>query len=412
MSLQRLGFGTYRTTVKNAEHETALKEALNTGVRLIDTSSNYMNGEAEMLIGKVMADYASLRPEVTIVDKFGYIQGENLKRHQEGLQFDETVLYQEGCYHCIHPDFMRDQLERSLNRLDGAGIDIYLLHNPEYYLQHTVTAPEEVAEARVEMLRRIQAVFTALEKAVAAGRIGGYGISSNSFSKSPDDLHFLPYKTLIDLANAAAKEAGSRSHHFKAVQLPINLLETGGLACAAWAHERGLKVLVNRPLNAYDTEGMHRLASYPPSQTHELNEQNLLAAADNYSLSDLRTLVTDMEGYKGRFSWPAAAEETVVRRIVPFVQSLLRRCDYPVREILVPLVNTYLQSYLEAVKHQVSGTTQAHLVSRGYMATHPLQNYALNWLFSHESIDTVLLGMRRRDYVRQAAAVAEESFKE
>jgi hypothetical protein len=44
------------------------------------------------------------------------------------------VEYAEGLEHCIHPDFLDDQIGRSLDRLGLDALDGYLLHNPEYYL--------------------------------------------------------------------------------------------------------------------------------------------------------------------------------------------------------------------------------------------------------------------------------------
>ena len=37
-------------------------------------------------------------------------------------------------WHCIHPEFLADQLTRSLSRLGIETLDVCLLHNPEYYL--------------------------------------------------------------------------------------------------------------------------------------------------------------------------------------------------------------------------------------------------------------------------------------
>jgi hypothetical protein len=54
--------------------------------------------------------------------------------------------------------------------------------------------------ARLAVCRAPQ-VFVALEREVrTTGRIGFYGISSNSFSLPADHHHFLPYDGLIDLA--------------------------------------------------------------------------------------------------------------------------------------------------------------------------------------------------------------------
>lgn len=262
MNISKIGFGTYRVSIQSQVHESALRKALKAGINLIDTSANYMDGEAEELIGKVMKDFD--RKCITIVSKFGYIQGQNMERYYDGFVTPETVEYHPDCFHSIHPDFMRDQLTRSLTRLQISYIDFYLLHNPEYYLMHTITSSDENEKKKqqTEMLRRISEIFIALELEVKNKRINSYGISSNSFAKTPDDPHFLPYTQLIEMAEKAAKTAGNAVHSFRCVQMPGNLLEKVGLEnCATWAHNNKLMVLINRPLNAYDENGLWRLAT-------------------------------------------------------------------------------------------------------------------------------------------------------
>ena len=45
-----IGFGTYRVSDENPEHIEALKMAVASGVKLIDTSTNYMDGGAERAV--------------------------------------------------------------------------------------------------------------------------------------------------------------------------------------------------------------------------------------------------------------------------------------------------------------------------------------------------------------------------
>lgn len=55
---------------------------------------------------------------------------------------------------CIHPAFIQDQLARSLERLNLATVDIYLLHNPEYYLSWASAQGIAGTTARAEYDRR------------------------------------------------------------------------------------------------------------------------------------------------------------------------------------------------------------------------------------------------------------------
>ena len=85
-----------------------------------------------------MAKNDVARDEIIVVSKIGYVQGDNLKqaeaRERSGRAYPEMVKYDEGIWHCIHPEFLADQLDASLDRLGLATLDVCLLHNPEYML--------------------------------------------------------------------------------------------------------------------------------------------------------------------------------------------------------------------------------------------------------------------------------------
>lgn len=296
---------------------------------------------------------------------------------------------------------MRDQLTKSLVRLQTDYIDTYLLHNPEYYLLHTIKHESDLQQHRSLMMERIFEAFVALEKEVQNGRIKSYGISSNSFSKSMNDLHFLPYEGLIILAERAAKEAGAMNHHFTTIQLPINLLEQEGLACAKWAKSQGLKVLVNRPLNAFDKTGMHRLATYakPPNYKDDLDQ--LMMLADNYSLSEVRSVVQDLDAMLHKFDWVGSAENVLYTKAVPFLRGILKRVEKEVQLAFQQALERYFQSYLTEVKHLTSSRTMAHLKEKGIEVEGDLSCFALNWLAEHKEIDVILVGLRQTAYVQQ-----------
>ena len=276
------GFGGYRILPGVEEHERALERALGQGLNLLDTSSNYTDGGSETLMGRVLARMFSKgalsREQVVVVSKAGYIQGSNhqlsQERKQRGEPFPDLVEYAAGLEHCVHPEFLADQLKRSLERLGLAALDVFLLHNPEYYLGWAHRQGLALAEAREEYHRRLGFAFKHLESEVAAGRIGCYGVSSNTFVNPKDDPEFTSLARLIELAQAA-----SAGHHFRVIQFPLNLCETGavneknqpgGLSVLDLARERGLGVLINRPLNAMCGERLLRLADWagdePPTE--------------------------------------------------------------------------------------------------------------------------------------------------
>lgn len=75
------GFGGYRIAAGIDDHETSLRFALQNGINLIDTSSNYADGDSERLIGEVlealMQSGELRRDQVIVVSKGGYLQGSN-----------------------------------------------------------------------------------------------------------------------------------------------------------------------------------------------------------------------------------------------------------------------------------------------------------------------------------------------
>ncbi|KAG9062553.1 hypothetical protein KI688_005468 [Linnemannia hyalina] len=216
-AISRLGIGSYRLALGVPEHERILYRALERqkdprlNINLIDTSSNYSNGRSEQLIGKVLSNprHNTLRrDEIVIATKFGYIQNENMRLLSEGVfqrvPPEEIVEYSRECYHSIHPEFMRDQLTRSLERLNTKYVDILFVHNPEYFLMTNVKGTEDnVKKHQTILLNRLAILFEELEREIEKGRIRAYGISSNSFSLKPSHAHFLPYQDLIKMATSA-----------------------------------------------------------------------------------------------------------------------------------------------------------------------------------------------------------------
>jgi uncharacterized protein YyaL (SSP411 family)/aryl-alcohol dehydrogenase-like predicted oxidoreductase len=297
LTCSRVGFGGYRVDDETPEHRRALGKALLQGSNLIDTSTNYTDGGSERLVGEVLAELAGSgrlpREEVVVVSKIGYVQGENLERaverEQAGRPFPEMVKYAEGVWHCIHPEFLEDQLARSLERLGLETLDVCLLHNPEYYLSDAHERSHgTLPKRREEFYRRIGESFAFLEGAAAAGRVRWYGVSSNTCTRPADD----PEATSLFRMLEAARQAGGKDHRFRVLQLPMNLFESGAalernngpasdqtvLECAA---THGIGVLVNRPLNAMAGEGMVRLADVPADEAAEtpLDDQLAVLAA-------------------------------------------------------------------------------------------------------------------------------------
>lgn len=266
----KVGFGSYRISIRSQEHRRALTHALEAGCTLIDTSANYTNGESEELIGSVLAENPKFRP--LIITKAGYIQGKNLKiiadLNQQGLAVDDLVDLGENLKHSIHPEFLKNQLDLSLERLQLDSVDYFLLHNPEYYFEQ----PDSTAG---EYYERLKKAFIYCEEEVARGRIKAYGISSNNFVLPLNHPHVTDLSKIIEILK------GIGGTHFKMVQFPFNLIEIGALeklgeygdeSLLELCMQNGFISVVNRPLNAFTQNNLIRLATYEETYK-DLDEQ-------------------------------------------------------------------------------------------------------------------------------------------
>lgn len=250
--MSKIGFGTYRLSHKSKKHKDALVSALKLGVDLIETSPNYTGGDSEKLVGEVLRENPRLTPFV--ISKAGYLEGapENIiKRFSQDI-----VQLAEDAYHSIHPDFIEYQLKLCLKNLGVDKLDGFLLHNPEMYFT-------EEGATQAEYYKRIALAFERLESLVSKGMISHYGVSSNNFVLDRGNPEVTDLDTLITIALKI-----SDNHHFKFVQFPLNLIETGALEkyyeganIIERAREYALTTMTNRPLNAFTDHGLVRLAS-------------------------------------------------------------------------------------------------------------------------------------------------------
>jgi aryl-alcohol dehydrogenase-like predicted oxidoreductase len=399
--MSNFAFGTYRISDYNPQHIESLKEAIASGINMIDTSSNYMDGGAERGIALAFRSFDEYEKNaVEIVSKYGYIQNTNMQLHQEN-PFDEVVEYSSNCYHSISKTFMQHQLGESLKRLERTSLDCYLIHNPEYYILDSINRGIDKDEMLDTMYQRLYKAFVGLEEEVAKGRIGAYGISSNSFAKSHKDDDFLPYEDLLTLAQNAADAVGNLQHSFTTIQLPINILEQEGLKCAAWAKKSGLRVLANRPLNARYEHQMYRLAEYDESKDyyHHLNE--LLEVCDNDTLRLMFNLLEEFDSSKHKFGWIGDFDQFLYGQILPHFKTVLENVEEENREVLLNFIDMFFIEYRKMVAYECAKNTKRQLKDKFVNCAGTLQECALRFLLEQKDIDTILVGMRKPTYVHE-----------
>ncbi|MFL5638699.1 MAG: aldo/keto reductase [Gemmatimonadaceae bacterium] len=227
-----LGFGTYLGECDDAEdarYTTAVTAALNKGVNLVDTAINYRCQRSERAVGEavrsVVAQGIVKREEIIVCTKGGYIPldrnppatKEEYRDFLDGEYFASGVMRPTDVVsggHCLTPRYLVDQIERSRTNLGLAVIDIYYLHNPEQQLD---------SRPRLEFLGALRDAFATLEDQVGRGAIGCYGCATwNGFRAPLESRNHLSLEELISIA----REVGGSRHHFKVIQLPVNLAMT------------------------------------------------------------------------------------------------------------------------------------------------------------------------------------------
>jgi aryl-alcohol dehydrogenase-like predicted oxidoreductase len=268
------------------EHRAALRTALERGVNLLDTAPSFALGDSERLFGECLSSLVDegrlQRDEVVVVTKLGLAQGADRARIEARMRNHtpyEGIVWlddEQSLAYGVGEEFLRDQLSGSLERLGLEHVDVCLLQNPE----HLLTAA--TGDATAFLMERLTSAFRHLENEVTRGRIGCYGVSTNSAGAQADPSQAPPIS--VELLLRAAVAAGGTTHHFRVLELPLNLAETGALRQSGGvapaieqAVRNGLAVLANRPLNAFVDGAVVRLAE-PPKLPGEAELPELGAA--------------------------------------------------------------------------------------------------------------------------------------
>lgn len=107
-------------------------------------------------------------------------------------------------YHCMHPTFLKVQLEESLKRLNLECLDVLYLQNP--YEAHGPYNTDNV------FYDRLSAAFEFLESMVEQGKIKQYGIATySSLRVKPTNLKM--HLNLQKVARTAQKVVGENKKH-------------------------------------------------------------------------------------------------------------------------------------------------------------------------------------------------------
>jgi aryl-alcohol dehydrogenase-like predicted oxidoreductase len=219
-----IGLGTYLGNPDAAAdqgYRDAILAAVAAGCNVIDSAINYRFQASERAVGAALRDACASglvsRDEIVVCTKGGYIPFDgpptNARAWVEDTLVTPGVITWSDIVgsNVMRPGYIRHQLAASLENLGLETIDVYYLHNPESQLESLSSE---------DFLGRMAACFEELELAVSAGMIGAYGVATWDAFRVEETAP--SYVGLEELLETATKTAGA-DHHFKVVQLPLNL---------------------------------------------------------------------------------------------------------------------------------------------------------------------------------------------
>lgn len=225
LQVSSIGIGTY---LGEADEETdrryteAVVRAVELGANVIDTAANYRFQRSERVIGTALSELSQrgfAREEIVICTKGGYFPFDGAPPRDVRQYVEENFIKTgiaawgdiAGGSHCMTPRYLENQLQQSLRNMNLNCVDVYYVHNPESQL--SAVPPNE-------FWNRLRAAFEFLEQAVARGAIKNYGVATwNGFREEPDVRGYHSLETMVELA----REIAGDGHHFRFIQLPLNL---------------------------------------------------------------------------------------------------------------------------------------------------------------------------------------------
>lgn len=244
LALSSIGLGTYlgeEDAATDAGYEACVAAGLSAGINVFDTAINYRGQKSERAIGraiaKAFAEGRALRDEVFVSTKGGYFPHDGDDPRPPRRYVQESFLASglapkdeiaQGC-HCMAPAYLRDQIARSLVNLGLETIDLYYLHNVETQFSDV---------GREEFGARLTRAVETLEEEARAGRIAAWGVATWDGLRVPPQHP--EHLSILEVRGVAEKVAGT-GHHFRAVQLPVNLAM--GQAVAYRSQETGEGIL-------------------------------------------------------------------------------------------------------------------------------------------------------------------------
>jgi aryl-alcohol dehydrogenase-like predicted oxidoreductase len=227
----KLGLGTFNIEPYKEENYVfhyieGIKQAIRSGINLIDTASNYRYGQSEKEIGIALQELFDAneieRENIIVCSKGGFIQLSYPFPKNPYEWIDTHILNPELAtkddieldQHCMTPDFLEYSCKKSLQNLQLQALDIYFLHNPEMQLNKL---------GKDIFYEKIEEIFKRFEQLADEGLFKYYGVAVwNAFVLDMDANEHISLERLVKIA----LKVGGENHRFRYIQTPFNLGKT------------------------------------------------------------------------------------------------------------------------------------------------------------------------------------------
>ncbi len=284
--ISRIGMGLRGMSRYRNSNVKALNAVLKTPINIFETSPDETDGEDEWLLGDTLSKLSEVktfdRNDLFFITRGGWIRGKNSRVTEElkkrgYLQAEIRQLNSEISL-CLSPEFLKDQIERSLYRLGINYLDLFLLRMPLFIEK--------------ELFDDIGRAFSVLEELYNEGKIKSFGLSV--FELEDKEISFADFPLEVFC------EKSPHSNGFQAIEVAGNFVnkrpfesEPGKESFVERAKGLGLKVITGNPLRAKVEDKAVWLVDYFDNSSWEETAKELLNRAKNLEIEILQTPLTD-----------------------------------------------------------------------------------------------------------------------
>ncbi len=439
--VSRLGLGLKSFGRVQRQHTEAIDAFLGSPLNVVETSPDFSEGEDQIVFGDALNRRLNAGGQgaegVFVITALGLAKGRHHRLLQDletrGRPVPDVIPLGADRAFCMHPDFLKDQIDRSIRRTGLPQLDLVVLRLPE----EALTTLD--SEACREQVRR---AFLYLQEECERARISGFGIAF------PDWLESEPRWSGFTLETVHAENKDLPG--FQAIEFSANFIHdravTGsgkGPSLVERAKSLGLKTIAGRPYRAVvEGEGVV-LIDYPESESgnreqkwdwllDELKELetriHLNSMADGRNLKEVLEQASIPSPFKFRdLLEPVRTFKPESSRQLNEVLENIRQVYFRARSLGEQTVQARLwdpvsfdemfgtaEQYVDWISqdlkvrfHQESNSRIESLRERYFPGTPeaiPLQVLGVKWLLDR-GVDIVLSGMTRREYVAEASRI-------